>query len=174
MTSLGFNRAAHSLTLSSYRTGQLLTLKIGTAGKESPEVSISEYLKDFGSEHPGLQNIRVSLDDFVLESPAGVHQCLVFEPLAFTYTEVRDMCPGKLLCRDMTQGGLNMILFVLDLLHQAGVVHTGGSFRSVLPADTDMTCRPVSKQHHDERQGPHSLVKHRRTGKTTAISSQDP
>jgi hypothetical protein len=97
-------------------------------------VIISRYLKDFGSEHPGLSLLRLPLDDFKLESPAGAHQCLVYEPLGVTYTQFKIEYSEKAFSRDMTQGGLRMILYGLDLLHQAGVVHTGKSHRYQDPA----------------------------------------
>lgn len=115
-----------SLTLLSPRTQRLHALKVCTVGNGvSQDVRISDYLKDFGSEHPGLRILRLPLNDFNLESPAGIHQCLVFDLLGFTWTEVQRMYPDKVLSRNMLRGGLHMILYGLDLLHQAGVAHTG-------------------------------------------------
>jgi hypothetical protein len=112
--------------VASPRTQGLHALKVCTVGNELPQdIRISGYLKDFGSEHPGLRILRLPLKNFKLESSAGVHQCLIFDLLGFTWTDVQKMYPDKVLNRNMLRGGLHMLLYGLDLLHQAGVVHTG-------------------------------------------------
>jgi hypothetical protein len=94
-------------------------------------------LKDFGSEHEGLSRVQMALDDFQLSSPAGVHHCLVFELLAVTYAQLQTDCPEKVFSRDMFQKGVNSILSGMDLLHQAGVVHTGNFHRHYHLTRTD-------------------------------------
>jgi hypothetical protein len=112
------------------RTRTLHALKICTAGQApTQDIRISEYLEDFGSEHPSLGLLRLPLYNFELTSPAGSHQCLVFDLLGFTWTEVQNMYPEKVLSRNMLRGRLHMMLYGLDLMHQAGVVHTGNTSR---------------------------------------------
>lgn len=65
------------------------------------------------------------LDNFQIKGAHGSHQCLVFAPLGWTYTDLRNQLPEKALSKDLLQQSLLMILLGLDFLHQAGVVHTG-------------------------------------------------
>jgi serine/threonine protein kinase len=67
----------------------------------------------------------VSLDDFRTRGPYGFHQCLVFETLGVTLTNLRDLFENRALEKTLLQKVLFMIVTGLDFLHQAGVVHTG-------------------------------------------------
>ena len=67
----------------------------------------------------------MSLDDFRIKGPHGFHQCLVFETLGVTLTNVRDLFENRALEKTLLQKVLFMIVTGLDFLHQAGVVHTG-------------------------------------------------
>jgi hypothetical protein len=51
----------------------------------------------------------------------------VFELLGVTYDHIKNDLPWKVFSKNMLQEGLHMILFGVDLLHQAGVVHTGNN-----------------------------------------------
>ena len=42
-----------------------------------------------------------------------------------TLTDLRNLTPEKALEKGHVQQSLQLVLFALDLLHQAGVVHTG-------------------------------------------------
>lgn len=88
-------------------------------------MAISHHIRSIKSEHPGLERIRVALDDFEIEGPSGPHQCLVYTPLGMNFTEFRNRIPNQAFPADLLQQSLLMILLGLDLLHQAGVVHTG-------------------------------------------------
>lgn len=104
-----------------------MTLKVCTTTHEATqEVTISNYIKAIdGSEHPGKERLRVTLDDFKLAGPYGSHQCLVFPTLGLTYTDYRNIFPGRVLNKDILRVTLLMVLLGLDFLHLAGVVHTG-------------------------------------------------
>lgn len=67
----------------------------------------------------------MSLDDFRIRGPYGSHQCLVFETLGVTLTNLRDLFENRALEKTLLQKVLFMIVTGLDFLHQAGVVHTG-------------------------------------------------
>jgi len=71
--------------------------------------------------------VRVALDDFKIDSPAGLHQCLVFTPLGLTYTQVRNVFPERTFDKEMVQMGMYVVLLGLDYLHGLGVVHTGNA-----------------------------------------------
>ncbi|KAI8722690.1 Protein kinase domain-containing protein [Fusarium sp. LHS14.1] len=77
-----------------------------------------------GSEHPGKDILRVSLDDFKVAGPHGSHQCLVFPTLGLTYTDYRNLFPQRSLPKDVLRVTLLMALLGVDFMHQAGVMHT--------------------------------------------------
>lgn len=69
--------------------------------------------------------LRLVQDDFQVAGPHGMHQCLVFDPLGLTFTQFRNKFPNRALNKELLQQTLQLILFGLDFLHQADVVHTG-------------------------------------------------
>ncbi|KAI5276006.1 protein kinase [Aureobasidium subglaciale] len=77
----------------------------------------------------GLEKIRVALDDFEVEGPSGSYQCLIYTALGMNYIEFRNRIPGQAFSAELLQQSLLMVLLGLDLLHQAGVLHTGQSTR---------------------------------------------
>lgn len=97
-------------------------------------MAISRHIRSIQAEHPGQESIRIALDDFEIKGPSGSHQCLVFAPLGLTYTEFRNLIPGKTFPEIILQQSLLMILLGLDFLHLAGVVHTGSFTPLGLPA----------------------------------------
>lgn len=117
-----------------------MTLKVcNTKQDASQELAISNYIKSIdGSEHPGKERLRVTLDDFKVTGPHGSHQCLVFHPLGLTYTEYRNVFPERAVNKEVLRVTLLMVLLGLDFMHLAGVVHTGmNSFFVVcLPANS--------------------------------------
>lgn len=92
------------------------------------EAAVSRYVKSVGAEHPGINYMRLMVDDFAVQGPHGTHRCLLFNPLGMTLTDLRKLTPDKALDKSHLQQSLQLVLFALDLLHQAGVVHTGMSF----------------------------------------------
>jgi len=116
------------LTHSSRKQGYL-ALKVGTAGTDSSradnEAVISRYLRSVEAEHPGQKLLRLALEDFEISGPHGIHKCLILNPLGMTFTQFRDLLPGRVLPKDLLQQTLQLVLLSLDFLHQASVVHTG-------------------------------------------------
>ena len=109
-----------------------LTLKICTVDRQSAvasqadnEAAVSRYINDVGVEHPGIRYMRLMIDEFSVKGPCGNHRCLLFDPLGMTLTDLRNLTPEKALEKGHLQQSLQLILLALDLLHQAGVVHTG-------------------------------------------------
>jgi hypothetical protein len=106
-----------------------LTLKVGIimqdATKVDNEVAVSQYLKSVDdNQHPGKQYLHLPLDDFQITGPHGIHQCVLFNPLGVSYTKFRCLFSEKGLHKEILQQSLQMVLLGLDLVHQAGVVHT--------------------------------------------------
>lgn len=89
------------------------------------EVAVSRHLKSIDAEHPGKDLLRLVLDEFQINGPCGMHQCLLFAPLGLSYTDFRNMFQERELNTELFQQTLLLVLLGLDFLHQAGVVHTG-------------------------------------------------
>ena len=65
------------------------------------------------------------LDAFEITGESGPHQCLVYDPLGLTLSDVRRLCDGRI-PGEMLKGIINYLLLALDFLHtEARVVHTG-------------------------------------------------
>ncbi|KAI5203990.1 protein kinase [Aureobasidium subglaciale] len=126
LAKLGFGTASTIWLSKDIITNNFATLKICITGRATTnELAISQHIRGLEAEHPGLERIRVAIDDFEIEGPSGNHQCLVYAPLGMNYTEFRNRMPGQILPKRLLQQSLLMILLGVDLLHQAGVVHTG-------------------------------------------------
>jgi serine/threonine protein kinase len=118
------------------RNNVLLTLKVCVSGgPKSQEPAISHHLKnaDNPDGHPGVQHLRVALDDFLVEGPHASHQCLVFPVLGKTLAEVRDLFKDRAFDVSLLQRYMMAIVHALDVLHQEGIVHTGMSLLGLMP-----------------------------------------
>lgn len=108
------------------RLDALVTAKVCILGEDqSQELSISQHIKSVDSDHPGKDRLRVTLDDFQLKGPHGIHQCLIFPTLGRTLAQLADLFEDKALEKTLLQKYLAMILVGLDFLHKIGIVHTG-------------------------------------------------
>ena len=99
--------------------------------------------------HPGQSHLRAALEDFHVDGPHGVHQCLVFPPLGMNLRDLRNLFEDRALEKTLLQRFLLVIVTALDFMHQAGVVHTG---RFSIPNQgggpfADTQARLVTKQH---------------------------
>lgn len=105
----------------------LITLKVCVLGADtSQEVALSHHFRSIDhGQHPGIAHLRVALDEFQVQSPSGIHQCLVFPALGMNLTQLRDLFEDRAIDKNLLQRFLLVILTALDLMHQAGVVHTG-------------------------------------------------
>jgi hypothetical protein len=107
----------------------LVTLKICILGQhQSQELALSRHIKSIdcdAEKHPGMARMRVTLDDFRIQGPHGAHQCLVFPPLGGTLAYLRNLFQDGALEKTLLQKCMAMVILGLDVLHQAGVVHTG-------------------------------------------------
>lgn len=112
------------------RKNALVALKVCVLEKnETQELAISHHINSIEADHPGKERLRTTLDDFRVEGPHGIHQCLVFPALGMTLANLRDLFEDKALEKRLLQKFLFMVVLGLDFLHQAGVVHTGVAHR---------------------------------------------
>lgn len=102
-------------------------LKVYISGhrQSQNELKALTYLKTIRTSHPGSQLIRTMLDAFEVAGEDGPHQCLIYEPLGLTLSDLRRLCDGNI-PKEMLKGITNYLLLALDFLHsEAQVVHTG-------------------------------------------------
>ncbi|KAF2770945.1 hypothetical protein EJ03DRAFT_269569, partial [Teratosphaeria nubilosa] len=59
-----------------------------------------------------------------VKGPHGLHQCLVFPALGMTLANLRDLFEDRALEKTLLQRFLLFTVTALDLIHQAGMVHT--------------------------------------------------
>ncbi|RMX87549.1 hypothetical protein D0869_02287 [Hortaea werneckii] len=113
---------------------ELLALKVCIIGlRQSQEEAISHYIKSIDAEHhPGKAHLRVALEDFKVEGPFGLHQCLVFPCLGTSLTNLRDLFDDGALDKTLLQKYLLVILTALDFMHQTGIIHTDLSPNNLL------------------------------------------
>lgn len=95
--------------------------------RDDREVAVSNHLKCSAIEHPGKAMVRSVLDSFKVIGPNGIHECLLYQPLGISFTEMLELLPQKRLPKDMTKTGVQLLLIALSYLHECHVVHTGMS-----------------------------------------------
>lgn len=129
---LGYGTSSTIWLSRDLQENRLATLKICTAirdsSKENHEVAISNFIKSIdAANHPGKQLLRLVQENFSVTSARGTHHCLVFEPLGMSFSDFLDMFPDRRLPEKLFQQSIQLVFLGLDLLHQAGVIHTGES-----------------------------------------------
>ncbi|KAF1842515.1 protein kinase [Cucurbitaria berberidis CBS 394.84] len=144
LAKLGFGTSSTVWLCRDLRKNIYLALKICTISNSNKtenhadiEIEISNYLKSIEADHPGRDFLRLTVDDFRLQGPHGMHQCLLFSPLGLTFTKLRSKFPGGSILKELVQHTLQVILVGLDFLHQTGVVHTDLSPNNILLGLTD-------------------------------------
>ncbi|KND88470.1 Serine/threonine-protein kinase SRPK [Tolypocladium ophioglossoides CBS 100239] len=89
------------------------------------EIAVSQHLKTAPvQQHPGKLGVRTVLDSFPLCGPYGQHMCILYSPLGMTFTELRNLLPGRKFEKRMLQHGIQFLLLAIDYLHKNSVVHT--------------------------------------------------
>ncbi|KAJ9253104.1 hypothetical protein DTO207G8_4405 [Paecilomyces variotii] len=137
---------------------QYLTLKVCVrAGRKNHEITISNYLKNQNRalNHPGRKRVRIVIDCFDIHGPHGTHNCLLYETLGQSYTDLISSLPDgdrNSLPKDLLQRGVTLLLMALDYLHEAGVVHTDVSSNNLLQGIEDPSI--LSRMEEDEMKHP--------------------
>lgn len=125
---------AATLFFLSFRLKNHFTLKICTSKKDGRtipqaenEMAVSNLFKSLenGMEHPGIRNLRLLVDHFEVTSSGSTHDCLLYPPLGMSFTEFRNRLPDRVFPKLLFQRSTQLISLGVDLLHQAGIVHTG-------------------------------------------------
>lgn len=92
------------------------------------EQAITAFFSSIQIEHPGINSLRLLRSHFEVQGHHGTHPCLVHTPLGMNLLQLRNIMPNQVLPTPLLQHTLLRVSFGLDLLHQAGVIHTGMSF----------------------------------------------
>ena len=83
-------------------------------------------LKVPGTDHPGVDYIRLAREIFEIEGPTGRHYCVVMEPHGNSIRFLQENLPTAMLPKLMVRAAMHMVLFALNWLHlECNVIHTG-------------------------------------------------
>lgn len=92
---------------------------------------------DTPEDDPGRPHIRQLESFFKLDGPCGKHEVFVMEPMGMSLATFQDMHKGKVFHKALVTSALDKTLLGLNLLHEAGVVHTDLHSGNLLIALTD-------------------------------------
>ncbi|CAH0025934.1 unnamed protein product [Clonostachys rhizophaga] len=103
------------------------------------EQAVTAFFGSIQIEHPGINSLRLLRGHFDVQGPRGTHPCLVHTPLGMNLLQLRNIMPNQMLPTPLLQHTLLRVSFGLDLLHQAGVIHTDLSPNNILISVPDTT-----------------------------------
>ncbi|KAF2807179.1 kinase-like protein [Mytilinidion resinicola] len=111
-----------------------------TSSSANREVEVFKHIATTRSKHSGASFVRTMQDSFEIKGPAGLHQCLVQEPLLASLHELQCTLTPKSLPEGMLKPALQQIFAGLHCLHsEAHVVHTDLQAKNIMIACPDPT-----------------------------------
>ncbi|KAF5379755.1 hypothetical protein D9615_005742 [Tricholomella constricta] len=152
----GRYRIVHKLGYGGYSTvwlardqqeSRFVALKfiVASASGESPEIRILRHLGTTNTSHPGRQYIANLLDDFEVQSPNGIHRCLVTEVAGPSVGKIRFEISGNKLPVPVARKVASQCAQGLAFLHSSGVVHGDIHPGNILFSIPDFHSWPVEK-----------------------------
>ncbi|KAI0140538.1 kinase-like domain-containing protein [Xylariaceae sp. FL1272] len=108
--------------------GRYVAVKISVSerqpGAEDRQLQVMRAIAASYSRHPGAASVMKMLDHFKLDGPNGTHQCMVFELLGPSVSDVLDVrfVDGRLPAA-LAKKVARQTLLALDYLHQHGIGH---------------------------------------------------
>lgn len=109
------------------RTQTFVALKVSVAevhGK-SRELKVLRTLAELNCREPGSQHVLQLLDRFYIEGPNGKHECLVFEMLGPSVTDVLERRVDERLPGTVAITSVQQALAGLVYLHKHNIGHGG-------------------------------------------------
>ena len=102
----------------------MLKVHINTL-KHNQELEVYRHSAGVAMEHPGRKHIRQLEDSFKLESRNSEHDVFVMTPLGMSLRTLQKMQKGRIFQQILAVSALDQVLFGLNFLHEADVIHTG-------------------------------------------------
>ena len=93
--------------------------------EHNQELEVYRHLAGVTIEHPGRKYIRQLKDSFKLKSCNGEHDVFVMTPLGMSLRTLQDMQDNRIFQQTLVVSALDQVLFGLNFLHEADVIHTG-------------------------------------------------
>ena len=100
--------------------------------KHNQELEVFKHLASITTEHSGRLHVRQLEDLFKLESKNGEHVFFVLKPLGMSMGTLQEIQKGGIFAQSVVKGALDQVLFGLNFLHEAEVIHTGNSHLSLI------------------------------------------
>jgi serine/threonine protein kinase len=102
----------------------VLKVHVNTLG-HNQEFAVNKHLSGLCLDHPGRQHVRQFRDTFKLTGPHGEYDVFVMPPLGMSLRSLQEMQEDKVFQQILVKSALDQILFGLNYLHDANVIHTG-------------------------------------------------
>lgn len=96
--------------------------------QHNQELQVYQHLASAPSNTPdelGFENVRQCRETFIINGPMGTHNVLVMDPLGMSLKAFQELQKEGVFPRELVAGALDQVLLGLNLLHEAGVIHTG-------------------------------------------------
>jgi hypothetical protein len=93
--------------------------------KHNHELEVFNYLASMTVEHSGRVHVRQLEDSFMMKSCNGEHDFFVMTPLGMSMRTLQDLHKDNIFAQSVVKGALDQVLFGLNFLHEANVIHTG-------------------------------------------------
>ncbi|CEJ84010.1 hypothetical protein VHEMI03352 [[Torrubiella] hemipterigena] len=125
VSKLGFGANATVWLCRDLTKNSLYAIKVYTSNHDtSCQVAVSESIKTIVGSHPGRGSLQTVKDSFQISGAIGFsHDCLVFDPMGVSYTQLQDAAPNRGLSNDLIYKYATSILYALGFLHHIGIIH---------------------------------------------------
>jgi serine/threonine protein kinase len=89
------------------------------------ELEVFKHLAGITVEHSGRAHVRQLEDSFKMKSCNGEHDFFVLTPLGMSMRTLQELQKDGIFAQSVIKGALDQVLFGLNFLHEADVIHTG-------------------------------------------------